>query len=56
MPDTWREARFSPTVQAIAAKHRFFHWELAFPEVFTGLWGWLRRRVGKPAMGSVKTK
>lgn len=36
MPDTWREARFSPTVQVIAAKHRFFHWELAFPEVFTG--------------------
>jgi len=36
MPDTWRDAAFAPTIQRLASHHRFFHWELAFPEVFTG--------------------
>jgi len=36
MPDTWRNTAFTATTQRLAARHRFFHWELAFPEVFTG--------------------
>jgi len=36
MPDTWRDGVFSPTIQRLASHHRFFHWELVFPEVFTG--------------------
>ncbi len=36
MPGSWRNSTFIPMVQRIAARHRFLHWELAFPEVFTG--------------------
>lgn len=36
VPDSWRNPVFTPTIQRLAARHRFFHWELAFPEVFTG--------------------
>ena len=36
MPDSWRDSAFAPMVQRLAARHRFLHWELAFPEVFTG--------------------
>jgi hypothetical protein len=36
MPGTWRDRAFASTVQGLATRHRFFHWELAFPEVFTG--------------------
>lgn len=36
MPDTWQKADFLPQIQQLAARHRFFHWELAFPELFTG--------------------
>jgi hypothetical protein len=36
MPDSWRDPAFGSKVQELAARHRFFHWELAFPEVFTG--------------------
>mgnify|MGYP000754726529 CR=1 FL=1 len=35
MPDTWRNPGFTATIGQLAARHRFFHWELAFPEVFT---------------------
>ncbi len=36
MPATWRNPAHTPMVQRLAARHRFLHWELAFPEVFTG--------------------
>lgn len=36
MPGTWRNTTFATIVQRLTARHRFFHWELAFPEVFTG--------------------
>jgi hypothetical protein len=36
MPDSWQGPAFAKTIQRLAAQHRFFHWELAFPEVFTG--------------------
>jgi len=36
MPGTWQGAAFATTVQRLTVRHRFFHWELAFPEVFTG--------------------
>ena len=36
MPDTWRNPAFAAKIQQMAARHRYFHWELAFPEVFTG--------------------
>ncbi|WP_005035549.1 Eco57I restriction-modification methylase domain-containing protein [Holophaga foetida] len=36
MPDSWQDPVFTPTIQRLAVRHRFFHWELAFPEVFTG--------------------
>jgi hypothetical protein len=36
MPGTWRDTAFATTVQRLTARHHFFHWELAFPEVFTG--------------------
>jgi hypothetical protein len=36
MPDTWRNPAYATTVQRLASCHRFFHWELAFPDVFTG--------------------
>jgi hypothetical protein len=36
MPDSWQGPAFATAIQRLAAQHRFFHWELAFPEVFTG--------------------
>ena len=36
MPDSWRDPAFASTVHRLAVRHRFIHWELAFPEVFTG--------------------
>jgi hypothetical protein len=54
LPDTWRDPAFAATVQRLAARHRFFHWELAFPEVFTGPESGFDAVLGNPPWDTVQ--
>ena len=36
MPSTWNQEDHLNQVSRLAQEHQFFHWELAFPEVFSG--------------------
>ncbi|MFZ1376191.1 MAG: hypothetical protein WAS25_06305 [Geothrix sp.] len=54
MPDSWRDQAFAATVHRLAARHCFFHWELAFPEVFTGPMSGFDVVVGNPPWDTVQ--
>lgn len=54
LPGNWRGPEFRNQVQALASRHRFFHWELAFPEVFTGPSAGFHAVLGNPPWDTVQ--
>lgn len=48
MPSSWNKPEHLARARTIAEQHRFFHWELAFPEVFRGADAGFDAALGNP--------